>query len=230
MIDAILKAFFVAPEKRNVGTSERFISSFAGTMLAIASLRKLRKGGCLFIAPAAYLLYRSASGYCPINEIIDRDTTEGANEFFFSYSTVIYKPAEEVYKFWRKFENLPLFMRHLEKIDKLDEKNYRWTAIISNQEYEWTGSITEDVPNQLISWKSTEPSDIHHEGKVEFREFREGVTELRVRIIYKAAKTKLGEAVTRLFSPLFKQRVKRDIYNFKNIIENREVLADQSEG
>lgn len=226
MINALLKAFYVVPEKRNVGTSERFVSSFAGTLLALSGFRNFRKGGCLLLAPAAYLLYRSASGYCPVNEKIDRDTTEGANDFFFSYSTLIYKPVDEVYKFWRKFENLPVFMSHLDKVDKLDEKNYRWTAIFNDQEFEWTGSITEDIPNQVIAWKSTEPSDIHHEGKVEFREFTEGVTEFKVRFIYTAAKTKLGEVVARLFSPLFKYRVKRDIKNFKNILENREVLSD----
>src|SRR4051794_10677369 len=43
-------------------------------------------------------------------------------------SVTINRPAEELYRFWRDFDNLPRFMTHLEEIRKLDDKRSHWKA------------------------------------------------------------------------------------------------------
>ena len=40
----------------------------------------------------------------------------------------IYRPAADVYAFWRDFEQLPMFMEHLESVVDLGNKRSRWTA------------------------------------------------------------------------------------------------------
>lgn len=223
MLGAIQRALLIPPEKRNVGTSERFISSFAGMMLCTMGFRSFKKGGCVLLPPAAYLLYRGASGYCPINERIDRDTTEGANEFLFDYRITIRKPVEEVYAYWRQLENLAVVMSHIEKIEKVNDTDYRWTALFNDQEFTWQSRITEDKPNRILAWKSADPSDIYNEGMIRFRGMNEGKwTSMDMGIIYRPAKTKVGELAAWLFTPVFERIVKKDLRRFKHLIEGRD--------
>jgi uncharacterized membrane protein len=169
---------------------------------------------------AAYLLYRGATGYCPINESLDRDSTEGANEFLFDYRITIRKPVEEVYSYWRQLENLAVVMSHIEEVEKVGDNEYRWTALFNDQEFTWNGLITEDEPNKLIGWKSVEPSDIHHEGTIRFTSINEGAaTVMSMGIIYRPAKTKAGELASWLFVPVFERIVKKDLKRFKRLME-----------
>ncbi|WP_432326764.1 SRPBCC family protein [Mucilaginibacter sp. P25] len=36
------------------------------------------------------------------------------------------KPRQKVYEFWRKLDNLPLFMKHLESVEVIDSKYSHW--------------------------------------------------------------------------------------------------------
>ena len=40
----------------------------------------------------------------------------------------INRPAEDIYRFWRDFKNLPRVMAHLESVEITDDKRSRWTA------------------------------------------------------------------------------------------------------
>lgn len=38
------------------------------------------------------------------------------------------KSADELYRFWHNFENLPRFMKHLKNVEVYDEKKSHWIA------------------------------------------------------------------------------------------------------
>ena len=40
----------------------------------------------------------------------------------------INKPPEELYAFWRDFDNLPKFMNHLESVTAQDDTHSHWVA------------------------------------------------------------------------------------------------------
>ena len=44
-------------------------------------------------------------------------------------SVTINKSPEELYHFWRNFENLPRFMNHIESVKNLDDKRSHWGAL-----------------------------------------------------------------------------------------------------
>ena len=44
----------------------------------------------------------------------------------------IRKPAEELYSFWRDFENLPRIMTHLESVRVIDDRRSHWVAKASS--------------------------------------------------------------------------------------------------
>jgi len=78
---------------------------------------------------------------------------------------------QEAYRFWRDFENLPLFMNRLETVTVLDDRKSRWVALGPlGRRIKWDTEITGERENEYISWRSLPGSDIQVDGRVEFRE------------------------------------------------------------
>lgn len=79
------------------------------------------------------------------------------------------KSADELYRFWHNFENLPRFMKHLKNVEVYDEKKSHWIANAPwGQSVEWDAYILEDRENEFISWASAEGSDVDNSGFVCF--------------------------------------------------------------
>src|SRR5215831_14498177 len=52
---------------------------------------------------------------------------------------------QEAYRFWRDFENLPRFMKHLQDVTILDNRRSRWTAVgPMGRPIRWDAEITEE--------------------------------------------------------------------------------------
>ena len=64
------------------------------------------------------------------------DTTEGKG-FPVEKTMTMNKPPEELYRFWRNFENLPHIMDHIKSIQVLDEgRSHRVAKAPADQEVE----------------------------------------------------------------------------------------------
>jgi uncharacterized membrane protein len=78
---------------------------------------------------------------------------------------------EEAYRFWRAFENLPLFMNRLETVTVLNERRSRWVAAgPMGRTIHWDAEITSERENEYIAWQSLPGSDVQVNGRVEFHE------------------------------------------------------------
>ena len=64
-------------------------------------------------------------------------------------------PVRTAYNQWTQFEQFPQFMEGVEEVRQLDDTHLHWKADIGGQEREWDAEITEQVPDQRISWRST---------------------------------------------------------------------------
>jgi uncharacterized membrane protein len=227
MISRIQNAFWVAPEERNVGTRERVISSVAGLLIGINALRNFRRGGFSLLLPAGFLLWRGATGYCPVNNWIGRNTAESPKSFELTKSVRISRDRSEVYNYWRGLENLPMIMKHINRVEKISDNQYHWEATFNNQKFNWNAEILEDLPNQRISWRSLQPSDVDNSGSVEFNEVPEG-TEVKVTMIYRPAESEGGYLIASVLNPLFKQIVKQDLNDFKRNVESGDIILNKS--
>jgi uncharacterized membrane protein len=77
---------------------------------------------------------------------------------------------QEVYRFWRDFENLPRFMNRLESVSKLDDRRWRWVALgPGGKPIRWDAEIINERENEHIAWHSLADSDIQVDGSVDFR-------------------------------------------------------------
>lgn len=138
----------------------------------------------------------------------------------------INRSPEEVYQFWRDFQNLPRFMSHLESVHVIDEKRSRWVAKApAGTSVEWDAEIIEDRPNQLIAWRSLEGADVDNAGTVSFNPAPGGRgTEVSVELEYNPPGGALGAGIAKLFGEAPEQQIKGDLYRFKQVMETGEVV------
>ena len=141
-------------------------------------------------------------------------------------TTTVRKPVEEVYAAWRRFEDLPTFMTHLDSVTTTGERTSHWVASAPfGRSVEWDAEITEDEPGRLIRWRSLGDADVKNVGSVRF-----GVapgdqgTELFVTIGYEVPAGPLGKAVARYFGEEPHQQLDDDLRRFKQVLETGEVV------
>lgn len=215
--------------RENVGGGERVASLFAGTALITAATRRRDALGALSALAGAALLFRGATGFCPVYQSIGLSSAPQTNATVpygegsrVERAITILKPAADLYTFWRDFRNLPRFMDHLHEVRVIDETRSHWVAAApAGAEVEWDAEIINDIPNELIAWKSTEGSDVRHAGSVHFKELGHGRgTEIRVEIEYVPPAGRLGKTVARLFGEEPSMQVASDLRRLKRTLES----------
>ncbi len=227
------KKFIYPPEKVNTGTKERIISVISGVAVGVSAVRTFNKGGYALLLPSALLLWRGITGNSPMNNLLSRDSTEEVPPLKVSRTITILGDRAQIYAYWRNLENLPNFMKHIKKVNKLSEQRYAWEAEIQGETYRWNAEITEEVKNKLLAWRASQPTDIQHEGRVEFNDAPGGSgVELKVVMQYHAAKTAIGKKFLDMLNPVFEQKIREDIRKFKRMVEVGELpeLHPQPQG
>jgi uncharacterized membrane protein len=162
-------------------------------------------------------LHRSAGGGA-------RPAQRGAVDV--TKAITVNRTPEEVYGFWRDFENLPRFMEHLVSVQVLSERRSRWKAKApAGRTVEWESEIIEDRPNELITWRVAEDSEVTHSGTVRFTGAPGGRgTEIRVELRYEPPGGAVGAVIAKLFDEEPGQQVDSDLRRLKQVMETGEVV------
>jgi uncharacterized membrane protein len=213
----------------NLGTSERIVSAFGGAALSVIGLRNIGSiSGITMLVGGGYLLARGLSGYCAISNAIERESeNKNASAMEVKSTFVINKPRADVYAFWRKLENLPRFMQHLEKVTELDDKRSTWTAK-KLASVSWEAEITDDISGELIAWSSTPGSTVDNAGEVKFSDSADGnATEIAACISYRLPAGDLGMMAARLFNPAIERMMRDDLRRFKMLLEMTDIPAER---
>ncbi len=216
----------------NVGAAERIVSTAVGALLMLGGLKRRGLTGLMLAGAGGVLAYRGATAHCPIYKSLGIDTSRTARlatHTSVKKSFLIDKPAEELYAFWRNFENLPRVMTHLESVRVIDERRSHWTAKappVAGGRVEWDAEIVDDEPNSRIVWRSLPGGDIHHHGSVEFtRALGDRGTIVCVAMEYSPPAGQLGRWVAKLFGEEPEQQIRDDLRNLKRVMEIGEVLT-----
>lgn len=206
--------------KKNVSTLERIAMITSGGYLLYKGLSRENKSA-VKIGGGGAMLLRGLSGYCPVYDAVDHLKNDKASNVNIRVNSFIDKPINEVYNFWRDFENLPKFMTHLESVKPLSYTTSKWTAKgpAGIGTLSWKAEIIKDEKDRLISWSSLPDSSIKNAGKVVFRRVKNG-TEIIVTISYHAPLGVAGEGAAKLLNPYFEKLVKEDLINFKTYLES----------
>lgn len=159
--------------------------------------------------------------------LLDRKDHEGHHGSSSVQAVMIDRPRAELYAFWRDFRNLPQFMHNVRSVSS---DGRRWTiAGPGGTDIDLETEIISDRPEQFIGWRSTDGSDIDHEGWVEFRDnaFGRG-TEVRVMISYDPPAGAVGKLVAKVMQREPRVQARRELRRFKQLMETGEVATSQA--
>ena len=140
-------------------------------------------------------------------------------------TVTINRPRQELYDFWRDLANLPLFMENIEEVDVLDATRSHWVVRgPAGVELEWDSIIDEDVPGELIAWRSAEGASVDNAGRVEFRDSSNGRgTIVTVTIAYHPPGGALGKTFAKMFRREPKIQARHELRRFKQLMETGEL-------
>lgn len=213
----------------NVSTAERWISVLAGGALVANAVRSRSAGSLLGALAGAALLHRGTTGTCAVYQHLGISTADEDGRATIPYGrgvrvergVTVLRPAAELFSFWRDFRNLSRFMDHVERVDILDERRSHWLVKgPAGHDVEWDAEIINEVPGELIAWKTINHPEVEHAGSVHFKELPNSRgTEILVVLRYDPPGGKIGSAIARLFGEEPSMQVASDLRRLKRIME-----------
>lgn len=216
-------------DQLEMGRHQRAASAIAGSLLLYFVARKHRKEAVLLLG-GGYLLYRAVTGHCPVSNILrGGHAADHPRNINVRTHVTVNKPRQEVYAYWRRLENLPLFMRHLESVDEIDQIRSAWKIRLPGGmgSLRWEAHILQEEEGIELSWHSAPGAAIENTGKINFSDTAGRGTRIDAMISYKAPMGVVGERISRMLTPLFESMVEKDIIRFKHFIENQDIFAEE---
>ncbi|HJT19987.1 MAG TPA: SRPBCC family protein [Nitrospira sp.] len=211
----------------NIGEGQRLLSVLTGLGFIARGLTRPSTLGVIFGMMGISLVYRGASGYCPVSEAIAIDTAGGPRRITAGKAStirqaiVINRPPADLYRFWRSFANLPCIMSHLQSVFVINDRLSYWVGHTSEGgTVEWGAEITKDIENARIDWHSLADADIDHTGSVEFEPSADGQrTTLTLTLDYAVPGSLSGAAVATIFGEDPDERIAQDLQRFRDQME-----------
>lgn len=220
----------------NLHPAERWASIVGGGALVISGIERGRRGIVRTVVGAA-MLQRGLTGHCLAYQVFGVRTRPSKAAVPYELgvraraTVTIARPREKIFEFWQQLENLPRFMRHLVSVEPLGEKRSRWTARgPMDKHVTWDAEIINEVPDELIAWKSLPGSDVDSAGSVRFQDAPGGRgTEIRVELQYSPPAGVVGAYVARLFGREPEQEIAADLGRLKQFLESGEIATTQGQ-
>ena len=125
-------------------------------------------------------------------------------------------PVRVAYDQWTQFESFPEFMEGVDRVVQIDDTTLEWTATIAGKVKNWRAEITEQRPDELVAWRSTQGAQ--NDGQVRFESLGADRTRVETQIdvepegLVETAGDALG---------IVERRVKGDLERFKEFVESR---------
>jgi uncharacterized membrane protein len=125
-------------------------------------------------------------------------------------------PVRTAYDQWTQFEEFPLFMDGVDRIEQTSPTRTHWVTSIAGVRREFDAEITEQRPDERVAWAATEGT--RQAGVVTFHRLGDERTRVMVQLEHQpdGVVEKVGEVLH-----LVEHRVKGDLERFKQFIESR---------
>lgn len=218
----------------SIGQVETLMSAVGGGALVIGGLVRRGWSGVTMALVGGSMLYCAATGRSLIPKASNRASTSEEERSHgikpsvkhgegikVEKSITIDRPAEELYRYWSAFENLPRFMTHVKAVHEIGNNRWLWIAKAPlGMVAEWEAEVYNRKENELIAWRSLEGSEIPNAGSVRFeREPNGGGTVVKVAVNYAPPGGTLGATFARLFGENPDKQIDDDLHRFKQLME-----------
>ena len=225
---------------RNVNDPERWVSVILGSALAAYGLKMRSIGGIVLSAVGGALVWRGATGHCMVYEAMGVSSVQDDGRSVsvpyghgvrVEKAVTISLPPDRVYAFWRNFENLPRFMHNLESVEVKDGARSEWVAKgPAGTSVRWEAEIINEIPNELIGWRSLENSGVDNAGSVHFTPVAGGRgTEVKVVLRYDPPAGVVGAAVSKMLGEDPAMNVQEDLRRLKMLLETGEIATTEGQ-
>jgi len=216
--------------------AERWASLIGGGALVLAGLQQRSLRGVLTAVAGGGLLYQGMTKQSTVQQaqgvLQQAQDAVGLNKGIKVEKTVtINKPADELYRFWRNFENLPRFMKHLKSVTAYNNTRSHWIASAPlGNSVEWDADIIQEEENHLIAWASAENADIDNSGFVRFQPATGGRgTEVKVVMEYNIPGGAVSAAIAKLLGEEPEQQIGDELRRFKMLMEAGEIATNEGQ-
>jgi uncharacterized membrane protein len=215
----------------SLADAENWLALGAGALLLlVGASRRSAVGACLAVSSAP-LLYRGITGRWPdvLNGYAQPDGTKtglgGERGVHVRESVRLEVPVADVYRFWRRLENLPRFMTHLNRVTETPDGKSHWVAAgPGGLAVKWEAEVINEIENKVLAWRSLPGSEVVTAGSVSFDAARGGRgTQVSVHLQYAPPAGKAGALVASLFGREPSQTVREDLRHFKQLLEAGEI-------
>jgi uncharacterized membrane protein len=211
--------------QRNWSPATRLLSSVGGSLLTLYGLT--RRGVAKPVLSTAGMVL-TARGLTNLDTRSLLGMSSGENGIRVNKAINIFAPIDEVYQFWRNFENFPLFMNHVKEITNRDEVSNWKVAGPVGSTVEFQSRVTQDIPNDTIAWETLPDSQVRSAGFVRFDQNRDGSTRVTVQMNYLPPAGVAGHAVAQLFGVDPRQAMHEDLVRLKTLLEEGKTSTDET--
>ncbi len=207
----------------HTSTEARLASLVGGAALITLAARDRSWRGVGLALAGAPLVWRGATGSWPIHRTAAEPSVESVPAPI-QVSLTIGRPRQELWEFYRRLENLPRFMRHLESVEDLGNGRSHWVAKSPvGLRVDWEAEIVGESEGRYLAWRSLPGSRVHNVGSVHFEDAPAGRgTVVRVEMEARPGNA-LARTMGRALDPMTEQQVHEDLRRFKNLMEAGEI-------
>jgi uncharacterized membrane protein len=222
----------------NVAGVERWASALGGaalTALGVKQLKDRSPAGAAIAAAGSALMLRGATGHCHLYAAAGINTANGHGDTHAALEGGRAANVEEVatinctsdalFAFWRCFALLPRFMTSIVSVTEIDNRRSRWKVKApAGRTVQWDAEIVNEIPGELIAWRTLSDADVVSVGSVRFVPLALGRgTEVRVRLQYDPPAGKVGATIAWLLGHDPAAVIREDLRRFKQLMETGEV-------
>lgn len=216
--------------------TERWASLIGGGAMVLMGLQQRSLRGVLMTLTGGGLLYQGITNQSTVQQAQDmaQKAQHGSllnQTIRVEKSVTINKSAEELYSFWRNFENLPRFMKHIKSVTSYNDTRSHWIASAPlGTNVEWDADLVKDEPNKLIAWASAEGADIENSGFVRFQPATGNRgTVVKVVMEYNIPGGAVTAAIAKLFGEEPEQQIGDELRRFKMLMEAGEIATTEGQ-
>lgn len=220
----------------NITGMERWLSGFFGGMAITIGIERRGIPGAAMAALGAEMIRRGLTGHSYAYESLGIRTAplgQGAETTAVPYelgirvdqSIVVNRPRAEVFRFWRHLENLARFMENVYSVREIDGRRSHWIVRgPAGRRAEWDAVVHNEIPNELIAWRTLPGAGVDHAGSVWFKDAARGGTEIVVELQYNPPAGTLGAALAALWGQEPGMQIEKDLRHLKQMLESSDFM------
>ena len=125
-------------------------------------------------------------------------------------------PVHSAYNQWTQFEQFPRFMHGVQAVQQVDDTHLHWVTQVDGKTMEWDAELTEQVPDTLVAWRSSNGTT--RSGAAHFEALGESRTRIRLEMQSDGVRNANNKAEDPQKQSL---QVRQDLERFKLMLEGQ---------